>query len=144
MHVMIRRPVQYGSETLERRLKATKFHNSVLERIASEAYQSKVCGSMEEAYGCLIPAFSQARVLPEVGEAMSPQVTQIFRALVGKGHWLGKVTGSRPVICITGLGILWAASSLITVMRIYMPLPYSQISFGSSDMEQTPAAMRDF
>jgi len=59
----------------ERQLKAVKFHNSILEQIALEAYQSKVCGSLEEAYQCIIPAFSQARVLPEVGEVVSSQVT---------------------------------------------------------------------
>ena len=72
----------------ERQLKAVKFHNSIFERIALEAYQSKVCGSLEEAYQCIIPAFSQTRVLPEVGEVVSSQVTQIFRALVGKGDWI--------------------------------------------------------
>ena len=72
----------------EKRLKAAKFHNSTLERMALEAYQSKVCGSLEEAYQCIIPAFSQARVLPEVGEVVSSQVTQIFRKLVGKGDWI--------------------------------------------------------
>jgi len=73
---------------LEKRLKAAKFHNPILERIALEAYCSKVCGSLEEAYQCIIPAFSQARVLPEVGEVVGSQVTQIFRELVGKGDWI--------------------------------------------------------
>ncbi|RPB26500.1 hypothetical protein L211DRAFT_820876, partial [Terfezia boudieri ATCC MYA-4762] len=74
--------------TPERRLKAAKFHNSILERIALEAYHSKVCGSLEVAYQCIIPAFSQSRVLPEVGEVVRSQVTQIFRELVGKGDWI--------------------------------------------------------
>ncbi|RPB17912.1 hypothetical protein L211DRAFT_844240, partial [Terfezia boudieri ATCC MYA-4762] len=74
--------------TPERRLKAAKFHNSILERIALEAYHSKICGSLEEAYQCIIPAFSQSRVLPEVGEVVRSQVTQIFRELVGKGDWI--------------------------------------------------------
>ena len=65
----------------ERRLMAVKFHNTILERIALEAYQSKVCGSLEAAYDCVIPAFSQARVLPEAGEVMSSEVMQTFRAL---------------------------------------------------------------
>jgi len=78
----------HSNDDPERRLRAAKFHNSILERIALEAYQSKVCGSLEEAYQCLIPAFSQATVLPEVREVVNPQVTQIFRELVGKGDWI--------------------------------------------------------
>ena len=82
------RPLDAKNTAPEKLLKATKFDNSILERIALEAYQSKVCGSLEEAYQCIIPAFSQARVLPEVGEVVSSQVTQIFRELVGKGDWI--------------------------------------------------------
>lgn len=75
-------------ETPESTLNTLKFHNTILERIAVEATQSEVCGSLEDAYQCIVPAFSQTAVLPEVGEILRAQITGEFRSLVEKNEWL--------------------------------------------------------
>ena len=67
---------------------SSKFHNSTLDKLAAEIYNTGICGSIEAAYHLVIPPLFQARVLPEVGGVISDHATQKFRELVKKGEWL--------------------------------------------------------
>ena len=69
-------------------LMSSKFHNSILDKIAVEIYNTNLCSSLEAAYHLIIPPLCLAGVLPEVGGVICNDATQAFRKLVKKGEWL--------------------------------------------------------
>lgn len=71
-----------------RELESTKFHNSTLDKLAVEIYNTDLCSSIEAAYHLVIPPLCQAKVLPEVGGVICDHATQIFKGLVERDQWL--------------------------------------------------------
>ena len=69
-------------------LMSSKFHNSILDKIAVEVYNTNLCSSLEAAYHLIIPPLSLAGVLPKVGGIICNNATQAFKKLVKKGEWL--------------------------------------------------------
>ena len=69
-------------------LMSSKFHNSILDKIAVEVYNTNLCSSLEAAYHLIIPPLSLAGVLPKVGGVICNNAIQAFRKLVKTGEWL--------------------------------------------------------